>query len=84
MEYWSQGGTKIFRLGPSFHGKFNELEYIEAITFTIGRGDLETGSMSLQTSNTMGDFFNLSTNNEDENCENCMDVKLAARKMSTT
>ena len=38
------------------NGTFPELEYIEAITFTIGRGDLETGSKPLQTSNT-GRFF---------------------------
>ena len=46
------------------NGTFNELEYIDAITFTIGRGDLETGSMSSQTSNTMGNFFDLSTDDE--------------------
>ena len=53
------------------NGTFNELEYIEAITLTIGRGDIETGSMSLQTSNIMGNFWDLSTDDEDENCEKC-------------
>ena len=53
------------------NGTFNELEYIDAIRFTIGRGDLETGSMSPQTTNTMEILFDLSTDDEDENCEKC-------------
>ena len=48
-----------------------KLEYIEAITITIGRGDLETGSKSLQTSNIMRDSLNLSTDDEDKNSEKC-------------
>ena len=53
------------------NGTFNELEYIEAITFIIGRGYLETGSKFLQTSKTMGDSLDLSNDDEDEKCEKC-------------
>ena len=53
------------------NGTFNELEYIEAITFIIGRGYLETGSKSLQTSKTMGDSLDISNDDEDEKCEKC-------------
>ena len=37
-------------------GSFSELEYLDAITLTIGHGDLGSGHMSSKISNTLEDF----------------------------
>ena len=53
------------------NGSFSELEYLDAITLTIGRGDLGSGHMSSKISNTLEDSLDVSTDNEDEHSEKC-------------
>ena len=53
------------------NGSFSELEYLDAITLTIGRGDLGSGHMSSKISNTLEDSLDVSTDNEEEHSEKC-------------
>ena len=61
--------------------RFSELEYLDAITLTIGRGDLGSGHMSSKISNTSEDSLDVSTDNETNILKNvsyvcCLDQKI--------